>query len=44
MAIREAFALGVPVAGSHLGSIPCIVETHGRACCSHRAMRKTCFR
>lgn len=26
MAIREAFALGVPVAGSNLGSIPCIVE------------------
>lgn len=26
MAIREAFALGVPVAGSRLGSIPCIVE------------------
>lgn len=25
MAIREAFALGVPVAGSRLGSIPCIV-------------------
>ena len=26
MVIREAFALGVPVAGSRLGSIPCIVE------------------
>jgi glycosyltransferase involved in cell wall biosynthesis len=26
MAIREAFALGVPVAGSNLGSIPCIVD------------------
>lgn len=26
MAIREAFALGVPVAASRLGSIPCIVE------------------
>ena len=26
MAIREALALGVPVAGSNLGSIPCIVE------------------
>ena len=26
MAIREAFALGVPVAGSRLGSIPCIVD------------------
>ncbi len=26
MAIREAFALGVPVAGSRLGSIPCIVQ------------------
>ena len=26
MAIREAYALGVPVAGSRLGSIPCIVE------------------
>lgn len=26
MAICEAFALGVPVAGSRLGSIPCIVE------------------
>ncbi|MCM0081382.1 glycosyltransferase family 4 protein [Geomonas sp. Red32] len=26
MVIREAFALGVPVAGSNLGSIPCIVE------------------
>lgn len=26
MAIREAFALGVPVAGSRIGSIPCIVE------------------
>ncbi len=26
MAIREAFALGVPVAGARLGSIPCIVE------------------
>lgn len=25
MVIREAFALGVPVAGSRLGSIPCIV-------------------
>ncbi len=28
MAIREAFALGVPVAGARLGSIPCIVQ-HG---------------
>ena len=26
MVIREAFALGVPVAGSRLGSIPCIIE------------------
>ena len=26
MVIREAFALGVPVAASRLGSIPCIVE------------------
>ena len=26
MVIREAFALGVPVAGSRLGSIPCIVD------------------
>ena len=26
MSIREAFALGVPVAGSRLGSIPCIVD------------------
>jgi len=26
MVIREAFALGVPVAASRIGSIPCIVE------------------
>ncbi len=47
MAIREAFALGVPVAGSRLGSIPCIVEdsrtgvlfTAGDARDLHRAVR-----
>jgi glycosyltransferase involved in cell wall biosynthesis len=26
MAIREAFALGVPVAASRLGSLPCLVQ------------------
>jgi glycosyltransferase involved in cell wall biosynthesis len=26
MVIREAFALGVPVAASRLGSMPCLVE------------------
>ena len=26
MAIREAFALGVPVAASRLGSLPCLVK------------------
>jgi glycosyltransferase involved in cell wall biosynthesis len=29
MSIREAFALGVPVAGSDIGSIPHIVENGG---------------